>query len=352
MTATFNITQAFRTDIRSRQRVWSHDRSKTLGASETFACLRRGWFAKFMPEAALEMPLGMAERGNMIERHFVVPTLKRVFGEDKCLYMGDDQESFIHGKSSATPDGLIVDIPLDHFKEHGIDDLINPALTLEIKSFDPRANIHEEKTIHHGQAQMQMGMYHALTPYRPEWAMVLYVNANDLEDVRPFTLRRDPKIFDVGCKRAERLYAAQDPYELPAEGAFTDQCKHCPFQRVCRHAEVKHWPSDSRNQPPEVVEHFRGLVDDFVKYRDAEKDAYARKKEIEDTIKRSLSQVGTRALDDPTFKISYSKLDGKESIDKDALEAFLKEHGKTTEDFHRAGGEFTRLTVTPRTPNS
>ncbi len=295
-------------------------------------------------------PLGMAERGNLIEKHFVVPTLQRVFGPENCLYMADDQESFVTGRSSATPDGLIINQPLDILTKHGVPSIETPEIVVEIKSFDPRANIHEEKTIHHGQAQMQLGMYHKLTQYRPEWAMVLYVNANDLEDVRPFPLRRNPKVFDAGVKRADRVFSTTDPYDLPAEGAFTDQCKHCPFQQVCRDAEIKHWPSDTKNQPPEVVDHFRTLVADFVKHREAENAAYSAKKEIEDQIKHSLSTVGTRVLDDPTFKISYSKLEGKETIDQLALADFLKLHGKSIEDFHRAGGEFTRLTVTPRTP--
>lgn len=352
MTIPFNLTTAFRNDIRGRQRTWSHDRSQSLGASETFACIRRGWFEKFMPEAKVQSPLGMAERGNIIEKHFVVPTLQRIFGAEKCLYMGDDQESFVFGRASATPDGLLIEQPLDLLVEHGVPSLETPELVLEVKSFDPRTNIHEEKTIHHGQAQMQLGMYHALTDYRPEWATVLYVNANDLEDVRPFPLRRNPKVFEAGVKRANKVFDTTDPYDLPAEGAYTDQCKHCPYTQTCRDAEIKHWPSDTKHQPPEIVDHFRHLVDDFISHRDAENAAKAEKKKTEEEIKRSLSRVGTRMLDDPTFKVSYSKLEGRDSVDQDALGAFLKEHNKTIEDFHRAGGEYTRLTVTPRTPKS
>lgn len=347
----FDLAEAFKADIRSRQRVWSHDRSKSLGASETFACLRRGWYEKFAPELKVERPLGMAERGNILEKHFVVPTLQRIFGNDNCLYMSDDQESFVLGQSSATPDGLVINQPRDILAKYGVDDIVVDHFVIEIKSFDPRANIHEEKTIHHGQAQMQLGMYHALTNYTPEYAIILYVNANDLEDVRPFVIKRDPKIFDVGRGRAERLYAASDAYDLRAEGSYTDQCKHCPFFEACRDAEVKRWPSDSINQSPEVVAEFAELAKQHEDARLAAVEAEATKKHIAESIKRRLAEVGTKGIDDPSYKITYSKLDGKESLDQDALNAFLKTVGKSTDDFLRAGGDYTRLVVTLRDPN-
>lgn len=346
----FNFKEAFTADIKTRQRVWSHDRSKTLGASETFACLRRAWFEKFSPELKQERPLGMAERGNILEKHFVVPTLQRIFGVDNCLYMGDDQESFIFGKSSATPDGLIINQPRDILAEYGIDDILVDHFVVEIKTFDPRANLHEEKTVHFGQSQMQLGMYHALTPYRPEYAVILYVNCNELDDVRPFVVKRDPNIFKMGQDRGGRLYAASDAYDLRAEGAYSDQCKHCPFVEACRDAEVKRYPSDSALQPPEIVAEFAELANQYDEASKDAKRAEGEKKSIAETIKRKLVDVGTRGIDDPYFKITYSKMDGKETLDTDAIEAYLKTQGKTLDDFRRTGGDYTRLTVTPRDP--
>ena len=87
------IKEKFALAIKSRQRVWSHNRNDWLGASETFTCLRRAYLIRNSTDHA-EMSLGAAERGNVMEKHFVVPCLQQIFGTENVLYASDDQESF------------------------------------------------------------------------------------------------------------------------------------------------------------------------------------------------------------------------------------------------------------------
>ena len=41
-----DIKAIFDSYYESRQKTWAHDRSKTVGASEVFGCVRKGWFEK------------------------------------------------------------------------------------------------------------------------------------------------------------------------------------------------------------------------------------------------------------------------------------------------------------------
>lgn len=346
--APITLRAKFANAIAARQRVWTHDRSKTLGASETFACLRRAWFGKFRPDLKVPQDMGAAERGNVMEKHHVVPTLQQIYGFENCLYMSDDQDTLIFGLSSATPDGLIVNQPLDVFAADGLGSIEADCFACEIKSFDPRAHIEEEKAIHHGQAMMQLGMYRQLSDYKPEYAVVLYVNASIYTDVRPFFIKWDEKLFHAGLARARKLFDTKDPYELLAEGALTDQCKHCPYIGACRDAEIKHWPSDTKNMDPETVEEVYEVARKRYEAHTAAKAADAHKKGIDETIKRKLADLGTKSVDDPRFKITYSKMEGRDSLDKTALEVFLQPHGLTLEDFQQSGNDYTRLTVTMR----
>ena len=62
----------FNNYVADNQKVWQHDRNKSLGASSTFACIRQGWFEKFGAERGYEVDhdydpsWGAMERGNVM----------------------------------------------------------------------------------------------------------------------------------------------------------------------------------------------------------------------------------------------------------------------------------------------
>ena len=102
-----DFDQIFDDYIAANQKVWSHDRSLTVGASEAFDCIRKTWFVKRGAEFGFvenegEERWGAMERGNLIEEHFVVPAvLGHLPAPAELLGAGDDQETIILGRSSA-----------------------------------------------------------------------------------------------------------------------------------------------------------------------------------------------------------------------------------------------------------
>ena len=343
------IRDKFVEAIKSRQRVFAHNRALSLGASETFACLRKGYFAKHHPELAEgEMNWGILERGNVIENCYAVPKLKDIYGEDNCLYMGVEQETLIIGKSSVTPDGLIINQPRDVLADDGLADIESDCFTCEIKSFDSRMNLREEKMVHHGQTIMQMGHIRRLTKYQPNYALLLYINSSDFTDLRPFIIPYKEETYALGVQRAEKVFDCKDVNKLLPEGKFTDQCRYCPFTKACNAAELRSYPTAAKNFKPEDVEHLGNLANEYDAASEAEKDAKARKSEVSARIKQYMSEINSKGVESDKFKLTYSKVKGRESLDEDSLTRYLASHGKSLDDFQKIGEDFTRLTVTIR----
>lgn len=343
------IKEKFEAQIKRVQKTWAHDRTKSVGASEAFACIRRGWFAKHRPELAdATSNWGVLERGNLIENHFAVPKLQGIFGEANCLYMGGDQETFHIAGSSATPDGLIINQPRDIFKDDGLPDIESDCFTSEIKSFDPRMNLREEKAIHRGQTIMQLGQIRTHTQYRPMFSALLYINASDLLDIRPFFVRWDEEVFKGGQARAEKIFNTKDVTKLFPEGKHTDQCRYCPFAKHCNAADIRVFPTHKSNYGDNERAFMRGLALEYDAASKKEKQAKIEKGEKADAIKMALTEMQSKGIEDDDYKVTYSKMAGVKKTDEEALNTFLAKHGAHIDDFEIRGDEFTRLTVTIR----
>lgn len=339
----FDFRQAFIDVIEANQREWSHDRSFTLGASEAFGCLRRSWYLKHDPDKADPelMSMGAAARGNLIEDHHVVPCLRQIFGEENVLYAHHDQESFVLGLNSATPDSLIINQPRDILAKYGIEDMGGDCFATEIKSFDPRMSIQEEKAIHKGQGIIQLGMFRELTPYKPDFCVVLYTNAADLYDVRPFVVEYDEQVWNVSKQRAKMVFDATDPYELRAEGMHTDQCRYCPFIAACRGAEAAAHVNAESGLTPDEEDRLDVMAAVYRQALADEKVAKQNKSEASEDIKRFLNACGTKKAKTGAFRVSHAKMDGKETLDYGKLRA----DGINPDDYKKVGAPFTRLNV-------
>ena len=84
----------------TNQKVWVHDRSKTLGASEVFGCIRKAFFTKTSApkDPDYKDSWGATERGNIIEDHFLVPAFQEhTPGDVEAIGLGDEQETLIDG---------------------------------------------------------------------------------------------------------------------------------------------------------------------------------------------------------------------------------------------------------------
>jgi hypothetical protein len=170
-----------------------------------------------------------------------VPALRARFGA-KLLYAGDQQQTFVSGFLSATPDGLLIDQSHDVLASVGIADIGGDgSIVVECKTIDPRVKLDAPKPEHAFQAQVQIGLFRELTPHRPEVALISYANASFLDDVIEFVVRFEPAIFANAKRRAAAILTAQEAQQLKPEGwiAGGRECEFCAFNRACgviRHA--------------------------------------------------------------------------------------------------------------------
>lgn len=333
----------------SNEKEWKYDRNASVGASEAFACIRKVHFKKFQYDVddGHEQDWGAAKRGDIIENFFAVPATKAIMPEGaELLYAGEEQETLRKGRLSATPDGLAVGLARDALTQLGIDDIESDCVVIEYKSFDPRASIKEEKAIHAGQTQVQMGLIHDLTEYRPEYAVIIYFNASWLSDIRPFVVKRDPKIYEAAKMRAKQVYATENPVDLMPEGKLSGECSLCEFTQECAFTTGENFPQKKKKiDDPEVVDRLRLLAERQKEKAAIEKEAKADKALAEQEIKELLRQHDTKGHSDEFVQISNSWCSGKKSLDTTALAADLIEMGKNIEDYQTEGNGYERLTV-------
>lgn len=346
-----DFTQMFNNHVAKNQKIWDHDRSSTVGASEVFGCMRKSFFDKRADSLKIEKDpdyendWGAMERGNIIEEHWVVPVLEgQIPKNTEYLFGSAGQETFVYGANSATPDGLITGLSPDALSLYGIEDIGSGEIMVEIKSFDPRSNFDEEKAIHHGQIQTQMGIVRRMTKFRPLYGVIIYVNASFLSDVRVYVVEYDPDIFKAAQKRAADILAATKPEELRAEGKITDYCKFCPWKHACAKASKEAIPTTvaKATDISDDDEHeLRVLAQKAEAASAEEKEAKARKEEYRNAIKDLLAELDTKKVTRDDFSLSWSFQEGKASYDYKAM----KEAGINIDEFKSNGVGFERLTV-------
>ena len=239
-----NFADIFSDFIEQNQKVWAHDRSESVGASEVFGCERLAWFKRFGEASGFavdedyEQDWGATKRGDILEEHFVVPAIRdHLPGTAKLILAGGKQVTFFHGHNSATPDGIILNLERDALKLYGVED-IGPSgcVTFEIKSIDPRVSLHQEKDIHFGQVQTQMGIIRAETEYKPDYAIIIYVDASFLSRIKVFAIKFDERVWTESKRRATRIMTTTDPVQMSPEGKIDGGCKFCPWTTACTNA--------------------------------------------------------------------------------------------------------------------
>ena len=347
--AAIDFNNMFQAYSDSAEKEWKYDRNASLGASEAFDCIRKAFFKKhqYEPDDGHEADWGAAKRGDIIENYFAVPATVAVMPEGASLiYAGEDQETLRKGRLSATPDGLAIDLEYDALTQLGIDDIESDCVVIEYKSFDPRATVNSEKEIHAGQTQVQMGLIHELTDYRPEYAVIIYFNASWLSDIRPFVVKRDPKIYEAAKARAKQVFSADEPYELMAEGKISGGCMYCEFTEECAFATGESTPKTKKKiEDQEVIDRLALLSERQKKFAAIAKDAEKDRKIIDEEIKELLRDHDTKGAGDDRFSISLAWCAGKKSLDTLSVAAALQDHGLSIEDFQKEGNGYERLTV-------
>ena len=362
----FTFEDLFDELIADNQKTWKQDRALTVGASECFGCIRKNWFTKRGAEFGVERDeyyeesWGAMERGNMIENHYIVPALENGLKRRglKLIMAGDGQDTIIDDIHSATLDGLIIsedgsNLPMDFLAYYGIDptDFDNEdSVVVEMKSFDPRLTLQHEKAQHRGQTQMQMGLIRETTEYKPNYAVLIYVNASWLDDIRVFVIEYDDSVYRIGRERNDKVFGLDDPGMFAPEGKLDGMCDYCPFQDACAAVSQKRVPAARKAltkkevelQDKELLDSLRPVV---LKRDDVKQQIKALETELEtynEEIRQSLIEHGTSRAVAPDFKATYTYQKGRKALSKRKLE----EKGLDPEDFMEEGNGFEKLTVT------
>jgi len=339
----------FKAYIADSQKVWAHDRSTTLGASEVFGCLRKGWFAKrgaefgYTKDEDYEETWGATRRGDIIENHFVVPALQYLPKGIKALYAGSDQHTLVSGKNSATPDGLLTGLKRNALEKYGIEDIGGNCVMLEIKSIDPRVGLREEKAIHHGQTQVQMGLVRELTEHKPNYAVILYVDASFLDNIKVFVVKFEEKLWNTAKKRATNVWAIDDPTKFAPEGKFDGSCEYCPFKAACAKVQTGSIPdSGKKHIPLEDIEMTR-LVKAYDEAKAAHDKAEYAFELAKNGIKERMRELKENRVSGDWGKASWVKIAGRKTTDLKRLAEDYPEINIA--DYETEGLPYEKLTV-------
>lgn len=345
-----DFQEMFNAYVANHQKVWGHDRAKTVGASETFACIRKTGFGKrgaefgYEQDADYENRWGAMERGNLIEDHWVVPVLDEELPEGVgLLWAGDDQATFVQEPVSATPDGLMTELTKDAFENYGIDDIKSDCALVEIKSIDPRVTLKEAKDQHFGQVIMQIGLIREETEWKPEYGILIYVDASFLDAMKYFIVKFDEQTYKTGKIRSAKVFDVDKLEDLEAEGKLSDDCKYCPWVMSCYEVSKEAMPenTDYSNLPVDTLDQLLLLVEKERVQDALEKEAKEEKELLRANIKQVLAESEVRMAGDERFKVSWVMQKGRSTFDKAAAIV----DGVDIEKYQKVGPGFEKMSI-------
>lgn len=325
---------------------FSHDRTKTVGASEIGLCARRVYWAKNGQPADAEYDdtYGAALRGNLIEEHFWVPAMIKKFRR-KLLFAGKKQKTIEDGYLSATPDGIIVDIPRNALAYLGVPDTKADCLVVECKSIDPRVDLSKEKEEHTFQVQAQLGLIRKCTPYKPEYAVISYTDASFLHEIDEYAVKFDEDVFAQAESRAAHILTATHPEELPPEGWIGGgkECDYCPFAVTCGFMRTNVPGKEYGNDDPQFVAELTDACLRVVKARAEAGKVDQRYREAQEEVKELLRKKGVRKV---PHVVTWSPQKGRKSYDMPKLREAAEAKGVNVEAFCTVGQPSDRLQIT------
>jgi hypothetical protein len=330
-------------------------RENTVGASEVGQCARKVYFAKnagdhvygAASDEDYQDTWGAALRGRLFEDHFWVPALRARYG-DRMLFAGDQQQTFVSGFLSATPDGLLIDQPCDALASLGVGDIGSNSVVIEGKTIDPRARLDGPRPEHAYQVQVQIGLIRELTTYQPEWGVISYANASFLDDVVEFSICFNPTVFENAKRRAAQVAVARSADELKPEGWITGgrECEYCAFTKACgvvRHAV----PTQALAEPPDpqFVAEISDLAHEAKARRTLVDAAVSDLREIEHDLKERLRAKGERRIIGDDITVTWSAVKGRPSYDMKGIREAAAKAGVDLAEYETVGEATDRLVI-------
>lgn len=330
------IKEALHAFVTDNQRQFTHDRTKTIGASEIGQCARKLWFLKHGEKDESHVDRwGASERGNLIEALWT-RAMREHAGRGKLHYAGHTQRTFFDPESplSATPDGVL--------------ELDERDYLLECKSIDPRARIERIRPEHEAQVQVGMGLVNLCTRYAPREAIVSYIDASFLDEVREFRVPFDPQVFDNLRSRAHAIMGANDADRIRPEGVIAggQECEYCPFVKQCSAMRSSAVPArEAGDLDAKQYALLVRLAKERAHHVAAIEEIERNKREAEQGIKDILRDAETRRVDTPEVRVIWSALKGRPSWDWPKLRVAAAKAGLDLAPFETTGNPSDRLEI-------
>ena len=343
------LSDAYEAYAKTLETVFQYDRRLTVGSSEVGQCARQVFWVKNLgtKKGVKQDPdyvhdWGARIRGTLMERHFWVPALRKMYGND-LMYAGEQQVTWVKGKLSATPDGLITHQKYDALKHLGIRNIGADCFMAEGKTIDPRTNLVEAKETNYYQAQVQLGLVRECTPFKPVYSVLTYTDASFWSEVDEFAIKFDPDVYASAKVRANQIFAAESGRDLKPEGyiAGGKECSFCPFTQACGVIR-RNVPYGSAEASPQLV----AEMTDRAKAANALELEILRKQaalnEAKQDIKDRLREKGVRRIEGVvTWSSTAAPVRYK---NKELREAFV-ELGGDIEEFTTEGQPGDRLVI-------
>lgn len=362
-----DLKEAAKAYLEGSKKSFSHNRSLTIGASEIGACARRVWYEKKLGKAGYDPDfkesLGAATRGDIIEDNYTTEIVKhavrtQLARDAELIWAGRAGQQTLTAPQwymSATPDGMIINAPLNVLAHEGISTIISPQLVTEMKSFDPRILAESlPKQQHVDQLIMQMGLIRKEGTYSPAFGIIVYVNASFLDDVRIFPVAYNPDTFTAQIRRALYIMGANDADQVRPEGkiAGEKECQHCPFAGRCIGYAKRVGKNTTTleavpKEDAQVIRHYVEAIGDFeqkAKHLSQTADEY-RAGLKEALAAHRLRGVNGHLRDGTSFEIRWSTTTPRGTWQTEKLEEFLKSHGKDPDEFRNVGKIGERLSI-------
>lgn len=331
---------------KAMEKVWLVDRQRTVGASEIGQCSRRMAWAKSNNPPVNPGHVdrwGARVRGSVMEDAFWVKALKHRY-RGKLILAGRDQRTVHDRYLSATIDGILIDQPRDVLAPLGVPD-IGPSgcITLECKTIDPRVNLTQAKIEHAMQTQAGMGLIRELTRYKPDYALVSYIDASFWDEVDEFPIAFDAALYERMHNRAVQIKTST-PAELKPEGwiAGGSECEHCPFTKACGVVR-RSLPEQEAAADPQFVAEMTDLCREHEHINNEIEILTRELNEKKDQIKSRLREKSVRKL--PGI-VSWSPVKGRTKTDLQGLKEAALAAGVNPEQFESTGDPSDQLRVT------
>lgn len=337
-------------------------RRHSIGASEIGLCARRMHYLKTATPTddvetraqvqgdkrrAAQSPdnWGAHVRGTIIEEQIWVPALRARFGDDLKM-AGHEQRTLTLGPLSGTPDGLLTGKSgAALLRANGIKVGSTADCVVEGKSIDPRVDLVAEKPAHAAQVQTQMGLIRELTPYKPDYAVVSYIDASFLHEVSEFVVPYDATVFERARRRAERILSSTAE-ELKPEGWITGakECAWCPWLSRCN-ALRGGVPAKERPIDPQALAEIVSLCREALAIQRQQAADEVQFRSLQEEIRNRLRTLDTRRI---PGVVSWSGIKGRVSWNTQELIKALKSAGINPDPFQSVGEPTTRISIDKR----